>query len=200
MARVLALDERHKQDLSFLSNVSPELVAEFCKISLEFLRNGANKKLYASAAQKLKVEVRVVASSVEGLSYLFSECAKHNLSENDLQENLTLLSFPPQLNDQLKSLFLSNKKEIRSILQEKGFSFPQYQNLEWRLDVQIGSRSLRHQTEPVFLLKLETLNPTPTSQFLQTDFVNLKNLSFELDLALSEMKNAHCRRIMRNIK
>lgn len=38
------------------------------------------------------------------------------------------------------------------------------------------------------------------SQIFQTDPVNLVHLTSELENALAEMKTAHCRRIVRNIK
>jgi len=38
------------------------------------------------------------------------------------------------------------------------------------------------------------------SQILQADYVNLRHVTEELDLALKELKSAHVRRIMRNIK
>jgi len=203
---ILSFDERHKQDLAFLSQVPPQVIFEFGKIAIEFLKKGANKKVYASAAQKLNIDVLTVASSVEGLSQLFAECSKYLMNETDFLESIAPLSFPPELNQELKNSYLANRAEIRSILTDRGFSMPQYHSLEWRLDIQLGSRSVRNQTEPLFLLKLNTTNTTedsntPTStRYLQTDFVNLKNLTTELESALQEIKSGHCRRLMRNIK
>jgi len=124
-------------------------------------------------------------------------------------DTIAVLSFSPELTEQLKELYMSTRKEIRMILAEKSFSLPQYQNLEWRLDVQLGSRSVRNQNEPLFLLKLdthstalnqETSQPEIQQHFLQTDYINLKHLTYELEAALQEMKSGHCRRIIRNIK
>ena len=48
--------------------------------------------------------------------------------------------------------------------------------------------------EPVFLLGLQTSNGNDTNtQFLQTDYANLKHLCEELEIALKETKSAHVR-------
>lgn len=76
-----------------------------------------------------------------------------------------------------------------------------YHNLEWRLDVQLASRTLRRQVNPVFLLKLDVQDGSAIkSHILQTDPANLIHLTEQLEAALSEMKTAYVRRIVRNIK
>ena len=42
-------------------------------------------------------------------------------------------------------------------------TLPHYEDLEWRLDVQLASRALRGQVEPSYFLKLKLLTP---GQFL----------------------------------
>mmetsp|Transcript_11456 Transcript_11456/g.14158 ORF Transcript_11456/g.14158 Transcript_11456/m.14158 type:complete len:97 (-) Transcript_11456:25-315(-) len=94
----------------------------------------------------------------------------------------------------------STKKEMRSILAELSFGLPHYDNISWRLDVQVASRTLNKQVEPIFTIKLETLEPEHKVRYLQTDIVNLKHIVAELERALQELKSAHCRRIIRNVK
>jgi len=36
------------------------------------------------------------------------------------------------------------------------FDLPHFVNLDWRLDIQVASRTIRSQVEPVFMLKLNT--------------------------------------------
>lgn len=43
---------------------------------------------------------------------------------------------------------------MRSILSHMVMELPHYQNLEWRLDVQLASRALQRQAEPTALLRL----------------------------------------------
>lgn len=51
---VVVLDEKQKADLQFLQKQSEEIILQFVKISLDFIRSGANPKLYTGAASKKK--------------------------------------------------------------------------------------------------------------------------------------------------
>ena len=65
-----------------------------------------------------------------------------------------VLGFPEELNKELLALYQENCKEIRSILSSMSMDLPHYHNLEWRFDVQLASRSLQRQTQPVVMLRL----------------------------------------------
>jgi len=66
--------------------------------------------------------------------------------------------------------------------------------------VQIASRTLRDQVQPVFIFNIETeQNNEHKSNVLQMDFTNLKHLQTELEGALDELKTAYSRRIGRNL-
>jgi hypothetical protein len=198
---LIVLGDEHKEHLSFLSTVNVEVVTEFCRLAIDFLKNGVTAKVYQSASQKLGVDLETVQHGVEGLMYLMTECAKLMVSEVDFQDSVMVLGFPEELNTELLKLYLENRKEIRAILGELSMDLPHYHNLEWRLDVQLASRTIRHQTDPLVTLKLHTKDSGELKvEVLQTDPTNLVHLTNALDSALSEVKTAHCRRIMRNIK
>ena len=74
--------------------------------------------------------------------------------------------------------------------------------LEWRLDVKVASRMLRHQTTPEVMMKLSTTDEhgETCSKTLQTDPVNLLHMTQVLEGALKDVKSSHCRRIARTIK
>eukprot|EP00069_Balaena_mysticetus_P017760 bmy_10745T0 len=98
-------------------------------------------------------------------------------------------------------LYLDNRKEIRTILSELAPDLPSYHSLEWRLDVQLASRSLRQQMKPSVTIKLHlNQNGDHNTQVLQTDPATLLHLVQQLEQALEEMKTNHCRRVVRNIK
>ena len=133
-----------------------------------------------------------------------------------------VLGFPEELNKELLALYLEHCKEIRSILSSTSMDLPHYHNLEWRFDVQLASRSLQRQTQPVIMLRLHTkdggvyemdreresiniyipstFTDETKTQLLQIDPANLLHMTQKLEAALAEIKTQHCRRIMRNIK
>ncbi|KAM3835548.1 COMM domain-containing protein 2 isoform 1-T1 [Vipera latastei] len=198
---LLVLSEEHKEHLGFLPQVESSVVNEFGRIAIEFLRKGTNPKVYEGAAKKLNVNSETIQHGVEGLTYLLTESSKLMISEIDFQDSILVLQFPEELNALLLQLYLDNRKEIRNILSELTPKFPSYHNMEWRLDVQLASRSLRQQIKPTVTLKLHlNENENQTTKILQTDPATLLHLIQQMEQALGEMKTNHCRRIVRNIK
>ncbi|XP_019639685.1 PREDICTED: COMM domain-containing protein 2-like [Branchiostoma belcheri] len=198
---LLVLADEHKEHLGFLNEVEVEVVKEFCRIAMEFIRSGPNPKLYQSAAQKLGVASETVQHGVEGLMFLLTESARYMISEIDFQDSIMTLGFSDDLRSVLLQLYLSNRGEIRTVLSEMSMDLPHYHNLEWRLEVTVAGRTLRHQVTPRLMMKLHTQDSGEKDvQVLQTDPVNLLHLTQVLEGALSEMKSTHCRRIVRNIK
>ena len=61
---------------------------------------------------------------------------------------LFFLSFP--------QFYQENCQEVRAILSHMTMELPHYHNLEWRLDVQLASRSLQQQADPSLTLRLHT--------------------------------------------
>ncbi|NXB71100.1 COMD2 protein, partial [Donacobius atricapilla] len=166
---------------------------------------------------KLNIGVDTIQHGVEGLVYLLTESSKlmasiylfirnlgihsRDISEVDFQDSIHVLGFSDELNKSLLQLYLDNRKEIRSILGELAPRLPSYHSLEWRLDVQLASRSLRQQIKPAVTMKLHlNQNEDQTAQVLQTDPATLLHLIQQLEQALGEMKMNHCRRIVRNMK
>ncbi|XP_077073368.1 COMM domain-containing protein 2 [Siphateles boraxobius] len=198
---LLVLSEEHKEHLGFLSEVDFAVVGEFGRIAVEFLKKGSNPKIFEGAARKLNVPAESVQHGVEGLMYLLTESAKLMVSEEDFQDSVLVLGFSEELNQLLLQLYLENRKEIRQILGKLAPSLPHYHNLEWRLDVQLSSRALRHQLKPSVTLKLVLEDgPGLRARVLQTDPSTLQKLIQELERALAELKSGHCRRVLRNIK
>ncbi|XP_029988920.1 COMM domain-containing protein 2 [Sphaeramia orbicularis] len=197
---LLVLSEEHKDHLGFLPKVPTAVVAEFGRIALEFLRKGTSPKIYEGAARKLCVPVDVVQHGVEGLMYLMLESSKHMISEVDFLDSVLVLGFNEDLNQTLLQLYLQHHSQIRSVVNQLPFNPPSYHNLEWRLDVQLASRSLRQQLIPVLTVQLLLSGHSNSSQVLQTDPSTLLHLISTLETALTAMKSSHARRILRNIK
>lgn len=197
---LLILDDEHKEHLTFLNNVPLDVVKEFCRISVEFLKTGKNVKIFHTAAQKLNVDVQTVHHGVEGLMFLLMESAKMMPNEVSFEDSLVPLGFSPELRSELLSVYMEHRDLIRHLLSHMCISTPHYHDLEWRFDVQLATRTLRHQVSPQVVLKFHLDTDTKKKTVsLQTDPVNLIHLTRELEAALTEAKSAHCRRIFRNI-
>lgn len=98
------------------------VVREFCRISMEFIRNGPNTRLYTGAArkrqertmqifyffsfltEKLGVDTATVRQSVQGLMFLLVESSKLSVSEIDFLDSIMILGFEEELNKELYSV------------------------------------------------------------------------------------------------
>ncbi|XP_028301136.1 COMM domain-containing protein 2 [Gouania willdenowi] len=198
---LLVLSEDHKEHLAFLPRVDAAVVGEFGRIALEFLRRGTSPKVYDGAARKLGVPVEEVQHAVEGLMYLMTESSKHMISAVDFMDSVLVLAFGEELNQILLELYLQHRSEVRSVLNQLPANLPAYNNLEWRLDVQLASRSLHHQVLPLVTMSLLLDDrKNCSSRVLQTDPRTLLHLISTLENALAALKTSHARRVMRNIK
>lgn len=202
---LLVLSEDHKEHLSFLPKVDTAVVAEFGRIALEFIRKGTSTRIYEGAARKLGVPVEMVQHGVEGLMFLMTESSKHMISEVDFLDSVLVLGFGDELNQLLLQLYLQHNSQIRGILGQLPTDMLAYQNLEWRLDVQLASRSIRHQVIPKLTMRLHLTEDCESrrdhySRILQTDPSTLLHLISTLEAALAAIKTSHARRILRNIK
>lgn len=199
---IIVISEAHKKDLAFLKEQPVEVLAEFCKLTLGFLRKGdkGSRKVFVGASKKLGVSVKIIEAGINALAFLFSEATKLNLKEQDFVDSIDALAFPDTHNACLKEAYLGNKVEIRSLLHDISMDLPHYNNLEWRLDFQLSSRTSRSLLNPIFLLELETVDKSKThTEILQADWANLKHLTTELEAALDTIKEVYARRVSRNI-
>ncbi|XP_029004171.1 COMM domain-containing protein 2 [Betta splendens] len=202
---LLVLTEGHKEHLAFLPMVPVSVVGDFGRIALQFLGKGCSPKVYEGAARKLGVPVEMVQQGVEGLMFLMTQSSKHMISEVDFLDSVMVLGFSEELNQILLQLYLQHHNQIRAILSHLPFNLPTYHNLEWRLDVQLASRSVWQQVIPILTVHLHLTGEHErcierNSRLLQTDPSTLLHLISALEAALASMKTSHTRRILRNIK
>jgi len=199
---IIVFSDSQKKDLAFLKDQSVEVLSEFCKLTMGYIRKGdeGSRKVFLGASKKLGVKVNVIEAAISALSFLFSEATKLNLKEQDFVDSVLIMAFPDSHNAVLKEVYLTNKAEIRSLLSDLSVDLPHYSNLEWRLDFQLSSRTSRNILNPIFLIELETLDKKKShTEVLQADWVNLKHLCLELESALDTTKEVYARRVSRNL-
>jgi len=115
------------------------------------------------------------------------------------------LAYPPEHNDNLKAEWMANKAEIRTLLTNLILDLPHFVDLDWRLDIQLASRSARNILNPLFVIHLKTTKGSgedakgESVHALQADFSNLKHLTTELETALETMKQVYATRVSRNV-
>ena len=198
------VDERVQEDLSFLASLPSEQFGDFCNIALEFVRRGPNEKLYTRAAGRVGVEPAVVERSIVALSRVLVDAANAKLDAFRLQTALSALPFGEESAKLLHEFAMANGAELHECARKREPSVPAYSHLDWRLDVEVASRTQHRQVRPTFLLRLDTesggAGGAAASELLQSDYANLKRLQTVLEAATADMKAAHASRIARYIK
>merc|ERR1711991_353909 len=157
-------------------------------ISVQFLKQGVNRKVFQGAAQKLGVEVDVVEASVEALCFLFSEAAKLKLTEAEFLECVAPMGWSDGLQQTMLELYLGEVDNIRLVQRELSMSLPRLHNVSWRLDVQVASRSVQSIINPIYYVELELKDAAQRSVILQLDYASMKRLTSQLEAALAESK------------
>lgn len=180
------------------------VLSELCNISIDNLQSGSiSPSKYAKAAESLKVEIGSLMLSIQSLSHILLECARRNCTSEELVNSLPdELAFTSEQKTILQQSFTQHFRDLRLLLSDLSLRLPHYHNLEWRLDIQLSSKMLRNQVEPLLLVELETKDAEDQSQrqMLQLDYTNLDHLVKELEQAVKEINNKHSRRVLRYVK
>lgn len=185
---------------------------EFLKISIDHIKYGdtaAAQSKYSKAASALNVSLPSLTATIHVLSHVLLEAARKSVNENELQLSIEDaasggLKLPPATIERIKHAYSTHYRDLRSLLtaHTHSLTLPHYHNLEWRVDVEIGSRLLRQQTRPMIVLQLDTKDERGETvrQYMQMDYAQLEHTVAELEQAVKQASSKHARRILRYVK
>ncbi|XP_076255258.1 COMM domain-containing protein 2 isoform X1 [Rhynchophorus ferrugineus] len=198
---LLSVSTHHKKHLNVLSSQPKSVVADFCKLTSQFLNSGPNKKRYTSAAEKLSVSVDVIENCIYGLVHLVHLASKQKISDHDFEDSALALGFTEEQVSVISQFYQSIKGDVEK-LDDSVLNEPHYHDLQWRFEVQLSSRSLLEQVTPLVLMELSLKSPNTNNSNLnikrhlfQTDPTNLLHLTNELDRALNESRSRYSRKV-----
>ena len=110
---------------------------------------------------------------IHALGFLMLEAARVGLTDTPDMSASDMMAEALAINDlgfdeagkaAIAGHYAGNVRQLREIISTQKLTTPHYKDLEWRLDVQVASRSARQQVQPTFMLKLHTVKtPTPAS-------------------------------------
>ncbi|XP_075978708.1 COMM domain-containing protein 2 [Anticarsia gemmatalis] len=204
---IIFLSELQKEHLSVLHQHSVQVLIDFCKLALDYLNNGVNHKKYSIAAEKLDLSLTAVQNLVHALVYLIVEACRLNLSEADLKSSLAIAGFSNEQQEVLAKLHNTKSAELSEalyLLQQKD---PSYQDLSWRFEVQVASRSQNIDVKPVIAMDFMIMTPKNYGQYGDNDKVkydktkDAKTISpVHINSSIQEAKAAsHCQNIINHV-
>ncbi|KAK7073354.1 hypothetical protein SK128_014303 [Halocaridina rubra] len=219
----LIVTEEHRNHMNLLLSQETPVVSEFCRLATLFLKQEVNPRVFSSAANKLGVSPNQVEEAIQALAFLFLQSAKVCASQTEFKELALSIGFSSDATEAVLNTYIENQEVLREYHKRMGVQVPQYQNLEWRFDILVSSRSLHHIAEPLVTMQF-SFNTGPTHEkdyadgshalkarsssnssknetlLLQTDANNLLHMTTVLEEALQEAHTHHSRRIHRHFK
>ena len=87
----LQINDITRNNLRILDSLPPEVIGEFGRISVRFLRYGGviSERQYESAAQKLGRDPEDVENCVKALAYVFTQSVGRELSSEQFRASLS---------------------------------------------------------------------------------------------------------------
>ncbi|CAH0600489.1 unnamed protein product [Chrysodeixis includens] len=203
---IIFLSELQKEHLSLINRHSIQVLIDFCKLALDFLNNGVNNKKYSIAAEKLNISLTEVQNLVHALVYLIVEACRLNLSDADLKSSLALAGFSNEQQEVLAKFYNTKKVELSEalyLLQQKD---PTYQDLKWRFEVQVASKSCNEEIKPMVAMDFVLMKPKSFGQYTEhkettEDAKNQEVLTpIRINSSIQDAKAAsHCQNIIEHV-
>ena len=160
--------EKIADDVAMLEQLEPDQVIQFGELALNFLQTGANRKMYKSAAKHISATVEEVGRCILGISKLLINGIRRRLvSRMGFGVFMDKIGVPEAAGEALASFFVKNREAIQLCVGELSMQLPRFQNLDWRLDVEVSRRMAYHVFEPNFMFKLDTVDTEQRTQYMQ---------------------------------
>ncbi|CEG36593.1 HCaRG [Plasmopara halstedii] len=196
MSRV---DERVLDGVVLTNALSTENFEELCKLAIRlFGTDKQSKRRLTRAALACGWESEQTEQAVLVIAKILMDGTKADMSEHAFRafiREMTLLE---------KHVEVLAQAIRECVSRDKSINIPRYQNLEWRIDLELGTRFHRHKPKPVVTLRLDTATQDCSSTVSQTqstclrvNYDGLKLMQRQLETALKEVDSIHCSRIQR---
>lgn len=155
------------------------------------------------------------AAVVEAVATLFWEVSKvpPRVSTAAIADLLHQAGLSAAVVDAFVTTLHAHVDDVRAL--KRGFAphLPTYQDMAWRLDVEVSRRNAHALAEPVYMVRLDlAAAPSPSSSssssdgptdvvsmHMQADHANMRRLQDELQKASDALRSAHCQRLTRYI-
>ncbi|KAF0740475.1 hypothetical protein Ae201684P_017017 [Aphanomyces euteiches] len=199
---ILALDQRVLSDVACIRSISVPQLEDLCAM---LQLNGpkstgpTDKKLrrkLSRHASSVGLTPETMERAVMGLSAILTECAKKDISSNDLILSIVDLNLSPEQVAVVVQFYTENKEQIKaSVAWNPALGVPEFHSIDWRLDLELGSRTQHHIEKPVLTIQLGT--SAAEKQQLQCDYKQLISLTQSLKEALKATQTPHGSRMQR---
>ena len=200
--RLPNFDSRIIEDLAPLSRVPQGKLEPIIAAAVKLVTNNDNSDApVTEAAAALQSRTEQLQPLVYGLAVVFWECSKLRLQSEHFKQAIDQLNLNAVVNGALSAAFDREYTTVIDKTTSFGMALPEYQHLDYRLDVEVGRRTLVNATVPSFQLRLDTTQGGENeSTHLRANYASMKKLLVGLEKAVDEEKGTHARRFQRYIR
>jgi len=175
----------------FLLGADVPVAQGFGKIALDrIVKNEVGTRGFAKAARILQVTIDEVEQAVASLTLLFARAVRLQMQHAELRSLFSDAGLEESPGEVLADMYLQRHKELFGVVLLSGTS---YGRLDWRLDIQVASRSVQHQVTSRYVLALH--NPDGL-QHMKADYGTLKDVCLQLGAALAESSSTRSRQFL----
>ncbi|CAH0474583.1 unnamed protein product [Peronospora belbahrii] len=206
MSKSFATDERVLEAFTQLSTLSLENFDTVSKLAVQlFTSEKQSKRRLIHTASISGWESEQMEKAVLAIAKTLMDSAKTEMSESAFRMVVKGMSLSEHHVDALAQLYQVHVKTIRAcVSRETGTSISHYRNLEWRIDLELGTRFHYNKPKPIVTLRLDTVThlsssdvPQVQTNCFRVDYDGLKLMQRQLEAALMEVDSVHCSRIQR---
>ncbi|KAF4318385.1 hypothetical protein BBO99_00007444 [Phytophthora kernoviae] len=196
MSRSFAADERVLEVVAQTTALSAENFGAACKLAVRvFGSEKQSKRRLTRTASSSGWETQQMEQAVLAIAKILMDAAKTELPEQAFRLALKGMEMLEDHVEVLTQLYAAHAEDIRAcVTKETGTSIPHYRNLEWRIDLELGTRFLRNKPKPIVTLRLDTSTrpssssvPQVQSTCLRVDYDSLRLMQRQLETALKEV-------------
>jgi len=223
------MDTAVLEQLQLLEGLGVEVQIQIVALGIQLLEGRDVSEELKQLSTTATIAAGKLGKMCSAASSVLWECSK--FSPKDQLQNMILdllihSGISSGIAPSFSQVFIDNKRRILSLKGSLGVSAFSYQNLSWRLEVELAKRSLQVTSEPRYLLRVDLVNKAVAataaaegtgtsvegkerdarvdngkekyrSHHLQADHATMKLLEQELQRAVDEVNSVHCQRISR---
>ncbi|KAF0695627.1 Aste57867_13578 [Aphanomyces stellatus] len=204
---VLTIDQRVLADAACVRPLDATQLEDLCMmLQLHVQSTASSSSSEKKVRRRLSRHASVVGlpteamdRAVSGLSSILIDAAKKDLSPHDLVLSVLDLHLSPDQLDVLTQYYTDHKDGIKAAAAwHVSMGVPSYRSIDWRLDMEIGTRTRHHAADPRLTVWL-AIDGTPSVDTppLQCDFATLASMHQTLREALKAAQTPHGSRMQR---
>ena len=115
--------------------------------------------IFFSILEQLEQDKDTILSGIRALSQIFTMFSSHDteiVDEVDFNDGISLLELNKESQAAVYQTYCQVHILLRDVINDFRIETPIYQSFDWRLDIEIASRSLHRRADPKFLCQLQT--------------------------------------------